>query len=76
MFDAMYGRRGAGRKNLRKSVRKDQYCFAVRRGYPFSGTPLPPAKTPPAGGVIHDAPRDWTYKRTLRQQGISELRQL
>ena len=43
-------RSGAGRKNLRKSVRKDQYCFAARRGYPFSGTPLPPAKTPPTAG--------------------------
>lgn len=26
--------------------------------------------------VIRDALRDWTYKRTLRQQGIAELRQL
>lgn len=43
-------RSGAGRKNLRKSVRKDQCCFAARRGYPFSGTPLPPAKTPPTAG--------------------------
>jgi antitoxin ParD1/3/4 len=26
--------------------------------------------------VIRDALRDWTYKRTLRQQGVAELRQL
>jgi len=26
--------------------------------------------------VIRDALRDWTYKRNMRQQGISELRQL
>jgi len=26
--------------------------------------------------VIRDALRDWTHKRTLRQQGIAELRQL
>ena len=26
--------------------------------------------------VIRDALRDWTYKRTMRQQGIAELRQL
>jgi antitoxin ParD1/3/4 len=26
--------------------------------------------------VIRDALRDWTYKRTLRQQGMAELRQL
>lgn len=26
--------------------------------------------------VIRDALRDWTFKRTLRQQGIAELRQL
>jgi antitoxin ParD1/3/4 len=26
--------------------------------------------------VIRDALRDWTYKRTIRQHGISELRQL
>jgi len=26
--------------------------------------------------VIRDALRDWTYKRSLRQQGIGELRQL
>jgi len=26
--------------------------------------------------VIRDALRDWTYKRTIRQHGITELRQL
>ena len=26
--------------------------------------------------VIRDALRDWTYKRRMRQQGITELRQL
>lgn len=26
--------------------------------------------------VIRDALRDWTHKRTLRQQGVAELRQL
>ena len=26
--------------------------------------------------VIRDALRDWTYKRSARQQGIAELRQL
>jgi antitoxin ParD1/3/4 len=26
--------------------------------------------------VIRDALRDWTYKRSLRQQGVAELRQL
>lgn len=26
--------------------------------------------------VVRDALRDWTHKRTLRQQGIAELRQL
>ncbi|SEA62080.1 ribbon-helix-helix domain-containing protein [Nitrosospira multiformis] len=26
--------------------------------------------------VIRDALRDWTYKRTLREQGIAELRRL
>ncbi|MPQ68336.1 MULTISPECIES: type II toxin-antitoxin system ParD family antitoxin [Pseudomonas] len=26
--------------------------------------------------VIRDALRDWTYKRSLRQQGVDELRQL
>ncbi|BCT69550.1 type II toxin-antitoxin system ParD family antitoxin [Nitrosospira sp. NRS527] len=26
--------------------------------------------------VIRDALRDWTFKRTLRQQGVKELRQL
>jgi antitoxin ParD1/3/4 len=26
--------------------------------------------------VIRDALRDWTFKRTLRQQGIAQLRQL
>lgn len=26
--------------------------------------------------VIRDALRDWTHKRTLRQQGIAQLRQL
>ena len=26
--------------------------------------------------VIRDALRDWTYKRSLRQQGISELRRV
>ena len=26
--------------------------------------------------VIRDALRDWTYKRTLRQQGVAELRKL
>jgi len=26
--------------------------------------------------VIGDAPRDWTYKRSARQPGIAELRQL
>ncbi len=26
--------------------------------------------------VIRDALRDWTYKRSLRQQGIAELRQV
>lgn len=26
--------------------------------------------------VIRDALRDWAYKRTLRQQGVEELRQL
>jgi antitoxin ParD1/3/4 len=26
--------------------------------------------------VVRDALRDWTYKRQLRQSGISELRQL
>lgn len=26
--------------------------------------------------VIRDALRDWTYKRTLREQGITEVRQL
>lgn len=26
--------------------------------------------------VVRDALRDWTHKRSLRQQGISELRQL
>lgn len=26
--------------------------------------------------VIRDALRDWTHKRTLRQQGITDLRQL
>ena len=26
--------------------------------------------------VIRDALRDWTHKRTMRQQGITELRQL
>lgn len=26
--------------------------------------------------VIRDALRDWTHKRTIRQHGISELRQL
>ncbi|PUA18050.1 type II toxin-antitoxin system ParD family antitoxin [Glaciimonas sp. PCH181] len=26
--------------------------------------------------VIRDALRDWTYKRSLRQQGVGELRQL
>ena len=26
--------------------------------------------------VIRDALRDWTYKRTMREHGISELRQL
>ncbi len=26
--------------------------------------------------VIRDALRDWTYKRSLRQQGVSELRRL
>ncbi len=26
--------------------------------------------------VIRDALRDWTYKRSLRQQGVSELRRV
>ena len=26
--------------------------------------------------VIRDALRDWTYKRSLRQQGVAELRRL
>ncbi|TDM05455.1 MAG: CopG family transcriptional regulator [Ideonella sp. MAG2] len=26
--------------------------------------------------VVRDALRDWTYKRSLRQQGIAELRQV
>jgi len=26
--------------------------------------------------VIRDALRDWTYKRSLRQRGVAELRQL
>ena len=26
--------------------------------------------------VIRDALRDWTYKRTLRQQGVGELRRV
>jgi antitoxin ParD1/3/4 len=26
--------------------------------------------------VIRDALRDWTHKRTLRQQGVAELREL
>ena len=26
--------------------------------------------------VIRDALRDWTYKRSLRQQGVAELRQV
>jgi antitoxin ParD1/3/4 len=26
--------------------------------------------------VVRDALRDWTYKRTLRQQGVEQLRQL
>ena len=26
--------------------------------------------------VIRDALRDWTYKRSLRQQGVSELRRI
>lgn len=29
-----------------------------------------------SGEVVRDALRDWAYKRSLRQQGVDEIRQL
>ena len=46
------------------------------RWWPLSAAQLNPATTHPTSEVVRDALREWTHKRSLRQQEVAELRDL
>ena len=76
MFDAMYGKEWCWSKKFEKICSERSVLLCRQEGIFILRDAVATGENPSNSGVIHDAPRDWTYKRTGRQQGIGALRQL